>query len=115
MKAYKPIRIMKAILSKAEREFFARARQTAYRTNTGLRVIVSADAGLLHISASCDSRLPSWEEMKFLRYELGKSAEYMAIIFPPESEYVDLHKNCLHLWEINNGGTASDGQTNTCD
>ena len=55
---------------------------------------------LLHISASAPDSLPTYYEMKELRYKLGKDAKYMAMIFPPEEEFVNIHENCLHLYEL---------------
>jgi len=65
-----------------------------------IRVIVSIDANRWHLSASCSDRLPTYHEMKKLRYEHIPDKAQMAMIFPPKSEFVNVHENCLHLWEI---------------
>lgn len=61
----------------------------AYRT---------VDGGLLHISISHKKRLPTWDEVKEAR-TLAPDNMTMAMILPPESEYVNIHNFCFHLWE----------------
>lgn len=82
-----------------------------YRTSSGLTVIVSEDhdgnVPLLHMSVAHADRLPTYEEMKTLRYELCKKAKYMAMIFPPEEEFKNVHPNCLHLFELRPDEIAS--------
>ena len=75
----------------------------AYVNLGGLRVLISIDETennnkYLHVSVSREDRLPSWADMKtaksiFIGFE--KEAFHM---LPKESEYVNCHKNCLHLW-----------------
>lgn len=75
-----------------------------YETSSGLVVIVSDDSTpdghIRHLSASHKDRLPSYYEMKQLRYTLCADVDYMAMIFPPPDEFVNVHPNCLHLYEI---------------
>jgi len=54
----------------------------------------------LHISVSRKDRLPSWEEMKAVRYQIAPAHYTMAMLLPPEKEYVNVHNFCFHLWEI---------------
>ena len=73
-----------------------------------LRVLVSRDPeqrkGSVvyrwHLSISCEHRYPTWEEMKDARYCLLPDNVYMAQILPPQSEYVDIHPNCFHWYEM---------------
>jgi hypothetical protein len=58
------------------------------------------EAGGWHLSISCPDRYPSWDEIKKARYELLPHDVTMAMILPPESEYVNVHQNCFHLHEI---------------
>ena len=44
--------------------------------------------------------VPTYYEMKELRYSLEAGAKYMAMIFPPPEEFLNLHENCLHLYEL---------------
>jgi len=64
-------------------------------------ILISQDNGKWHLSISHPKRLPRYYELKRARYKYLPDVKYMAQIFPPESEFVNVHKNCLHLWEIN--------------
>lgn len=66
-----------------------------------LWVIVTIDNGQWHISVSCITRLPKYHEMKTVRYACAPDEIYMAEIFPPKKEFVNLHKFTRHLWQIN--------------
>ena len=63
-------------------------------------VIVTKDAGHWHLSISCADRLPSYDELKGARYKYLPNVCYMAQIFPPTDEFVNVHPFTLHLWEI---------------
>lgn len=63
-------------------------------------IIVSVDNGKYHLSISHPSRLPTYDELKNARYKYTPNHLYMAQIFPPKDEFVNLHKYCLHLWQI---------------
>lgn len=65
-----------------------------------LRIIIGVEDGKWHISLSTASRLPIYAEMKYLRYELLPDDCYMAMIFPPKAEFVNVHEFTLHLWEV---------------
>lgn len=65
------------------------------------QVILSIDHGMHHLSISHANRLPTYDELKHVRYTLLKHVKYMAQIFPPTNEFVNVHPYCLHLWEIN--------------
>lgn len=75
-----------------------------YRTSSGLFVLISndftKDGHIRHISASHHQRLPTYYEIKELRYTLCGDVKYMAMIFPPVEQFVNIHPNCLHLYEI---------------
>jgi len=64
-------------------------------------VCVSKDDGKWHISISHPSRYPRYEEIKESRYEFTPDEATMAMIFPSKSEFVNVHPNCFHLWQIN--------------
>lgn len=63
-------------------------------------VIVSKDAGHWHLSIGNPERLPTYEELKEARYKFLPDDIYMAQIFPPTKEFVNVHKFVLHLWQI---------------
>lgn len=53
-----------------------------------------------HLSISHPARYPNWEEIKDARYALLPHGITAAMILPPPEEYVNVHPNCFHLWEI---------------
>lgn len=75
---------------------------SVYNMDTGCTVIYNKENSKEHVSISHTKRLPRWDEVKFVRYQLMKPDATVAQILPPKSEYVNLHENCFHLWEINN-------------
>lgn len=63
-------------------------------------VIVTIDDGKWHMSISTPNASPSYREIKEARYKYIPDDVYMAQIFPPREEFVDIHPYCHHLWEI---------------
>lgn len=53
-----------------------------------------------HLSISHPRRYPTWDEIKAARYLLTPHNVTMAMILPPPEEYVNIHENCFHLWQI---------------
>ena len=54
-----------------------------------------------HLSISHKDRLPTWDELVAAK-EAFFGTEREAIQFiPRRNEYVNLHKNCLHIWAKN--------------
>ncbi len=64
------------------------------------RAIVSIDNGYWHLSISHASRYPTFDEIRDARYELLPNDITVAMLYPPKEEYINLHNNCFHLWEI---------------
>jgi hypothetical protein len=60
--------------------------------------IASSGYGWDHISVSRANRCPNWPEMEFVRRMFFKDDETVMQLHVPESEHVNLHPNCLHLW-----------------
>ena len=58
-----------------------------------------------HLSISRQDRYPSWEEIKDARYALMPPNIVVAQILPPKNDYVNIHPNCFHLWEVPDGLT----------
>jgi hypothetical protein len=83
---------------------------TAAGTGAGLFVvrgkgavlrIMSADdqgEGWEHVSVSLHDRCPTWDEMCFVKDLFWLPEEAVFQLHPPESEYVNNHPFCLHLW-----------------
>ena len=56
-----------------------------------------------HLSISHPDRYPTWDEIKTARYGIPVLTDVtMAQILGPveEGEWVDVHRNCFHLYEI---------------
>ena len=51
-----------------------------------------------YVSVSLPKRPPTWDELKFIKMLLWEPEDEVMQFFPPQSEYVNAHKNCLHLW-----------------
>lgn len=60
-----------------------------------------------HLSISCEDRYPVWDEIKDARYALLPLGLTFAMLLPPPGEYVNIHPNCFHLWEIDDSGAAA--------
>jgi hypothetical protein len=72
-------------------------------TKGSLRLIfddaeVQADGLWRHGSVSCHHRYPTWNEILDVRYTFFGPQDDVFQVLPPKSEYVNLHKNCFHLW-----------------
>lgn len=67
-----------------------------------LSVIKSLDDGRWHLSISHPRRYPTWDEIKTARYDLLSRDITMAMLLPPVEDYVNIHQNCFHLWQIPN-------------
>lgn len=57
----------------------------------------------LHASIAHPFRYPTWEEIKFIRYKLFPDDIKVAMVLPPKKEYVNMHKNCFHMYEMFDG------------
>lgn len=74
----------------------------------GLRVIVAWEPGLgWHLSISHPSRYPAWEEIRDARYDLLPDACTMGMLLPPRAEYINVHPNCFHLYEVPSDSVAA--------
>lgn len=65
-----------------------------------LTIITSLDNGRWHLSISHPKRYPTYDEIKEARYKYIADEITMAMFFPPKSEFVNVHANCFHLWEV---------------
>lgn len=55
-----------------------------------------------HVSVSTSSRCPTWKEMCFIK-ELFFGDVIVVQFHPLKKGYVNMAKNCLHLWKWNGG------------
>lgn len=51
-----------------------------------------------YASISHPLRYPYWEEILDVRYSFFDSDNDVFQVLPPKSEYVNVSKNCFHLW-----------------
>jgi hypothetical protein len=75
----------------------------AFTHRNGLRVIETVNRerdGKLwhHVSASRQSRLPDWYDMKLVRQDFVGDDRESYMVFAPEARWVNTHPNTLHLW-----------------
>lgn len=73
-----------------------------YKSRTFV-VVLSIDDEKKHLSISHAYRYPTWDEIKYVKYEFLKeeTAEIeMAMYFPKPAKFVNIHKNCFHLYEV---------------
>lgn len=60
--------------------------------------IASIGFGWEHVSVSMPTRTPTWAEMCWVKRLFWQEEDCVVEYHPPKSEYVDIHKFCLHLW-----------------
>ncbi len=51
-----------------------------------------------HVSVSTKKRCPYWDEMAFIKRMFWDEEDVVVQFHPKESEYINQHPNCLHLW-----------------
>lgn len=64
-----------------------------------LQVIISDGAGWEHVSVATKSRVPTWDEMCFIKALFWADEECVIQYHPPRSRYVNNHPYVLHLWK----------------
>lgn len=69
-----------------------------HRKGVRLSVIISDGGDWDHVSVSCSHRCPNWEEMCWVKEIFFEPTETVVQFHPPESEYVNNHPTCLHMW-----------------
>lgn len=63
-----------------------------------LTVIASFGGGWDHVSAAHPRRIPNWIEMSHIKRMFFTHEEVVMQLHPAESDYVNNHPRCLHLW-----------------
>lgn len=63
------------------------------------KVICSDGMGWEHVSVSLPDRCPTWDEMCWIKNQFWDGHETIMQLHPPESEYVNNARFCLHLWK----------------
>jgi hypothetical protein len=68
-----------------------------------LRCIISDGGGWEHVSVSLVDRVPTWDEMCWVKSLFWDDEEAVMQLHPPKSDYVNHHPYCLHLWRPTTG------------
>lgn len=68
------------------------------RLRPELRCIASDGMGWEHVSVSVLGRCPTWAEMCHIKSIFWDAEDCVLQYHPPQSEYVNNHPSCLHLW-----------------
>ncbi len=64
-----------------------------------LRIVWSNGCGWDHVSVSKPTKCPTWEEMCEVKKAFFDAEETVIEYHPAESEYVNNHPFCLHMWK----------------
>lgn len=57
--------------------------------------------GWRHSGEEVITRLPTWDELKYVKYTFAPPGVVMALLLPAAGQpYVDDFPTCLHLWEV---------------
>jgi len=51
-----------------------------------------------HLSVSRKERYPSWDEIVLFRSLFFEDDDEIVQVIPKESDYVNVHDNCFHMW-----------------
>ena len=65
----------------------------------GKCIFINKEDGRWHLSVSANHTL-GYYELKEIRYKFMPNAMSVAQILPPREEFVNVHKNCFHLFEL---------------
>ncbi|NPV81906.1 MAG: hypothetical protein HPY52_16870 [Firmicutes bacterium] len=71
----------------------------AYRYGPCLVIVGKSEDGW-HMSISHPDRYPTWDEIRDARYQFMPHDITVAMLLPPPEEYINIHENCFHLWQI---------------
>lgn len=66
------------------------------------KVIVGDGLGWDHVSVSLRKRIPTWDEMAWIKSLFFEPEECALEYHPPASSYVNTCGQCLHLWRPQN-------------
>lgn len=73
----------------------------------GLRVIISAGVfegrEWIHLSVSRKDWIPSWDDLRKVKVDFLGPDSYAYTVYPPASEYVNIHEKCLHIYSLESG------------
>jgi hypothetical protein len=64
----------------------------------GLRIQFSGSDGWEHVSVSRVSKMPSYEDMCWVKDQFWDPEDTVMQLHVPASEHINRHPYCLHLW-----------------
>lgn len=67
-----------------------------------MMVVASSGFGWDHVSVSRRKRCPNWTEMKYIKCLFFYPSDVVMQLHVAESDHIDVHHNCLHLWRPRN-------------
>lgn len=73
--------------------------ETGFYEYKGKHIFINKENGLWHLSVSANHTL-GYYELKEIRYRFMPNNMNVAQIFPPREDFVNLHENCFHLFQI---------------
>lgn len=73
-----------------------------YSNKTPAFIIFSWGGGWDHISMSFRNRVPTWDEMCWLKDAFFEDDEVVIQFHPKKKDYINTHPYCLHLWKKQN-------------
>lgn len=62
-----------------------------------------SDSEWQHVSVSRRFECPNWDDMCFVKSMFWGPEDCVVQFHPPESDYVNMAKTCLHLWSWKGG------------
>jgi len=71
---------------------------------TVLKVIATNGDGWDHVSVSCRTRCPTWQEMSIIAKMFFRSNECAFQLHVPDEDYVNNHPYTLHWWRAHKQG-----------
>jgi hypothetical protein len=106
MKKYLPVMLLDGRVRDGRMgsdESYGMAGAFQLTTPQGTRLVavssgVDEQYGWEHVSVTAQGRCPTWDEMAWVKDLFWEKHEMAVQYHPPESEYVNCHPHCLHLW-----------------
>lgn len=63
-----------------------------------LVVVCSTGHGWDHVSISHEKRVPTWNEMEYIKRLMFEDHEVAMQLHVPPKDHINIHPNVLHLW-----------------
>lgn len=73
--------------------------ETGFYLYKGKQIFINKEDGLWHFSVATKHPI-GYYELKEMRYKFMPNGMQVAQIFPPREDFVNLHENCYHLFEL---------------